>query len=155
MLDTYTTDKIVTVPVTKPTQQVKSVTNLTLFKVLEQAQKQADNMLEQDPTASRHYVACAKIYADLCALYYAHADADSHAPTHTDTPTSNHNPVGRAHTSVQPRPAGGKRKRKRKRTFPSVSPSICPTALPHHAHSHTSCRAFPACMGPQPPKLQL
>ena len=76
MLDTYTTDKIVTVPVTTPTQQVKSVTNLTLFKVLEQAQKQADNMLEQDPTASRHFVACAKIYADLCALYYAHAEAD-------------------------------------------------------------------------------
>ena len=75
-LDTYTTDKIVTVPVTTPTQQVKSVTNLTLFKVLEQAQKQADNMLEQDPTASRHYVACAKIYADLCALYYANAEND-------------------------------------------------------------------------------
>ena len=75
-LDTYTTDKIVTVPVTTPTQQVKSVTNLTLFKVLEQAQKQADNMLEQDPTASRHFVACAKIYADLCALYYANAEND-------------------------------------------------------------------------------
>jgi hypothetical protein len=75
-LDTYTTDKIVTVPVTTPTQQVTSVTNLTLFKVLEQAQKQADNMLEQDPTASRHFVACAKIYADLCALYYANAEND-------------------------------------------------------------------------------
>jgi len=75
-LDAYTTDKIVTVPVTTPTQQVKSVTNLTLFKVLEQAQKQADNMLEQDPTASRHFVACAKIYADLCALYYANAEND-------------------------------------------------------------------------------
>lgn len=75
-LDAYTTDKIVTVPVTTPTQQVKSVTNLTLFNVLEKAQKQADNMLEQDPTASRHYVACAKIYADLCDLYYAHAEAE-------------------------------------------------------------------------------
>ena len=75
-LDTYTTDKIVTVPVTTPTQQVKSVTNLTLFKVLEQAQAQANNCLEQDPTASRYFVACAKIYADLCALYYAHAETD-------------------------------------------------------------------------------
>ena len=75
-LDTYTTDKIVTVPVTTPTQQVTSVTNLTLFKVLEQAQKQANNMLEQDPTASRYYVNCAKIYADLCALYYANAETD-------------------------------------------------------------------------------
>jgi predicted small metal-binding protein len=44
--------------------------------VLEKAQKQADNMLEQDPTASRYYVACAKIYADLCALYYANAEND-------------------------------------------------------------------------------
>ena len=75
-LDAYTTDKIVTVPVATPTQQVKSVTNLTLFNVLEKAQKQADNMLEQDPTAARYYVACAKIYADLCALYYAHAEAE-------------------------------------------------------------------------------
>ena len=75
-LDAYTTDKIVTVPVTTPTQQVTSVTNLTLFNVLEKAQKQADNMLEQDPTASRHFVACAKIYADLCALYYANAEND-------------------------------------------------------------------------------
>ena len=75
-LDAYTTDKIVTVPVTTPTQQVKSVTNLTLFNVLENAQKQAYNVLEQDPTAARYYVACAKIYADLCALYYANAEND-------------------------------------------------------------------------------
>ena len=75
-LDAYTTDKIVTVPVTTPTKQVESVTNLTLFNVLEKAQQQANNMLEQDPTASRYYVACAKIYADLCALYYANAEND-------------------------------------------------------------------------------
>ena len=69
-------DSIKTITIKTATKKQYSCTNLTAFKVLENAQQLNENVLEQDGTAARYYVMCANIYASVCALYYENVEND-------------------------------------------------------------------------------
>ena len=64
-------DSVETIDVVTKTKKVESCTNLTVYKIVENAKRILDNLvLEQDPTCSRYFIMYANIYRDLVALYY-------------------------------------------------------------------------------------
>jgi len=65
------TDSVQTIDVATKTKKVESCTNLTVYKIVENAKRILDDLvLEQDPTSSRYFIMYANIYRDLVALYY-------------------------------------------------------------------------------------
>ena len=65
------TDSVETIDVVTKTKKVESCTNLTVYKIVENAKRILDDLvLEQDPTCSRYFIMYANIYRDLVALYY-------------------------------------------------------------------------------------
>ena len=65
------TDSVQTIEVATKTKKVESCTNLTVYKIVENAKRILDDLvLEQDPTCSRYFIMYANIYRDLVALYY-------------------------------------------------------------------------------------
>ena len=70
-IDCLETDTVVTVDVVTKTKKVESCTNLTVYKIVENAKQLLDSLLlEQDSTCSRHFIMFANIYKDLATLYY-------------------------------------------------------------------------------------
>ena len=64
-------DSVETIDVVTKTKKVESCTNLTVYKIVENAKRILDDLvLEQDPTCSRYFIMYANIYRDLVALYY-------------------------------------------------------------------------------------
>ena len=64
-------DSVETIDVVTKTKKVESCTNLTVYKIVENAKRILDDLvLEQDPTCSRYFCMYANIYRDLVALYY-------------------------------------------------------------------------------------
>ena len=64
-------DSVETIDVVTKTKKVESCTNLTVYKIVENAKRILDSLvLEQDPTCSRYFIMYANIYRDLVALYY-------------------------------------------------------------------------------------
>ena len=65
------TDSVQTIEVATKTKKVESCTNLTVYKIVENAKRILDDLvLEQDPTCSRYFIMYANIYRDLATLYY-------------------------------------------------------------------------------------
>jgi len=65
------TDAVETIDVVTKTKKVESCTNLTVYKIVENAKQLLDSLhLEQDPTCSRYFCMYANIYRDLVTLYY-------------------------------------------------------------------------------------
>ena len=65
------TDSVQTIEVATKTKKVESCTNLTVYKIVENAKRILDSLdLEQDPTCSRYFIMYANIYKDLAELYY-------------------------------------------------------------------------------------
>ena len=65
------TDSVQTIDVATKTKKVESCTNLTVYKIVENAKRILDDLvLEQDPTCSRYFIMYANIYRDLATLYY-------------------------------------------------------------------------------------
>ena len=64
-------DSVETIDVVTKTKKVESCTNLTVYKIVENAKRILDSLvLEQDPTCSRYFIMYANIYRDLVNLYY-------------------------------------------------------------------------------------
>ena len=64
-------DSVETIDVVTKTKKVESCTNLTVYKIVENAKRILDSLqLEQDSTCSRHFIMYANIYRDLAELYY-------------------------------------------------------------------------------------
>ena len=64
-------DSVETIDVVTKTKKVESCTNLTVYKIVENAKRILDSLdLEQDPTCSRYFIMYANIYKDLAELYY-------------------------------------------------------------------------------------
>ena len=64
-------DSVETIDVVTKTKKVESCTNLTVYKIVENAKRILDDLvLEQDPTCSRYFIMYANIYKDLAELYY-------------------------------------------------------------------------------------
>ena len=64
-------DSVETIDVVTKTKKVESCTNLTVYKIVENAKRILDSLaLEQDPTCSRYFIMYANIYRDLVELYY-------------------------------------------------------------------------------------
>ena len=64
-------DSVQTIDVVTKTKKVESCTNLTVYKIVENAKRILDSLvLEQDPTSSRYFIMYANIYRDLATLYY-------------------------------------------------------------------------------------
>ena len=64
-------DSVKTIDVVTKTKKVESCTNLTVYKIVENAKRILDSLvLEQDPTCSRYFIMYANIYRDLVNLYY-------------------------------------------------------------------------------------
>ena len=64
-------DSVETIDVVTKTKKVESCTNLTVYKIVENAKRILDDLvLEQDPTCSRYFIMYANIYRDLVTLYY-------------------------------------------------------------------------------------
>ena len=64
-------DSVETIDVVTKTKKVESCTNLTVYKIVENAKRILDSLvLEQDPTCSRYFIMYANIYRDLATLYY-------------------------------------------------------------------------------------
>jgi len=64
-------DSVETIDVVTKTKKVESCTNLTVYKIVENAKRILDDLvLEQDPTCSRYFIMYANIYRDLATLYY-------------------------------------------------------------------------------------
>ena len=64
-------DSVETIDVVTKTKKVESCTNLTVYKIVENAKRILDSLaLEQDSTCSRYFIMYANIYRDLVELYY-------------------------------------------------------------------------------------
>jgi len=64
-------DSVETIDVVTKTKKVESCTNLTVYKIVENAKRILDSLaLEQDSTCSRYFIMYANIYRDLAELYY-------------------------------------------------------------------------------------
>ncbi len=75
--DFYTQDKLTTITVKTKSFKQESCTNLTAWKVMQNAQQLITNcFLEQDSTGARHYGMCPSICNSVVEYYYSNFEND-------------------------------------------------------------------------------